>query len=104
AGARDLGRGGRQHPAAAARDDLVAVEAEAAGQAERAGGPPLVRAAEGLGRVLDHREAVLGRDRHERVEVNRVAEEVDRQERRDALAADAVPEARGRALALAREE
>ena len=56
-----LGGVGHQHAAAAGGDDLVAVEREDAGPAERAGRPAPVGGAQGLGGVLDQRDPVLRR-------------------------------------------
>ena len=52
---------GHEHAAATRGHDLVAVEREHPERAEAAGGPPVVRGAQCLGRVLDHRHAVASR-------------------------------------------
>src|SRR5207249_11966405 len=96
--------GRRDHPAAAARDDLVPVEAEAAADPERPRGTALVRAAERLGRVLDDGQAMALGERDERVEVHRVPEQVDRDDRREPPSRGPVARAVRAALALAFEE
>ncbi len=50
---------GDQHPAAAGRDDLVAVQRKAAHPAETARRPAAVDGPQGLGRILDQRHLVL---------------------------------------------
>ena len=73
---------GEHHPALAGGDDLVRVEAEA-GDARRT--TPVCRPANGcavrLGAVLDHGEVVALGDLGRGVHVDRVAEQVDRDDR-----------------------
>ena len=61
---------------AAARDDLVLPEAEAAGRADRADLAALVERTGGLRSVLDDGHAAGGRHLQERVHVGRVTVEV----------------------------
>ena len=69
------------HPALAGRDDLVRVEREAAHVAERTGHATADRCAVRLGAVLDHGESVPRRDLDESVHVDRMTEEMDRDDR-----------------------
>ena len=72
----------REHDAAlAGRELLVRVEAESSGDAVPSDGATLVLGAERLGRVLDQREPVPLADRADLVELARVAEHVDRDDR-----------------------
>ncbi len=67
----------RHDPALAGRHLLVRIEGEDGVDAVRADGAALVLGAERLARVLDQDEAVLLGERAERVELARVAEDVD---------------------------
>jgi len=60
---------------------LAGIEAPAHHIAMRADAAPLVARAMGLGGILDHRKAVLTRQRKDRVKVGRLAVEVNRQDR-----------------------
>ena len=71
---------GHDHAAVAARDRLELVEAERAGRPEAADAAALVGRAEGLGAVLDERDAVTVGDRLELVDPGRAAEHVDDQD------------------------
>ena len=71
-----------EHPAATGRDQLVAVEAEAADPPDRPDVASIERSAdvrrpERLRRVLDDRDAVAVGGREDRLDGGRVAEEVD---------------------------
>src|SRR5664280_1119830 len=68
---------GDQHPATRCGHDLVAVEGVDARVAHRAGGAVAVRGTEGLGRVDEDGDVVLGGDGQDLVVVGRSAEEVD---------------------------
>ena len=72
---------GRDHPALAGRHLLVRVEGEDRVDAVRADRPALVLGAERLAGVLDQRQAVLRAQLAQRVELARVAEDVDRDDR-----------------------
>src|SRR3954453_13100052 len=72
-------------PALARRELLVRVEAEHTRRALRPDRPALVLRAEGLGRILDQSEAMPLADRSDLVELARVAEHVDRDDRLRAL-------------------
>ena len=87
----------RQHHAAAAgRDDLVAVERQAAGRAVDADPPAPVEGAERLGGVLHHGQRLARADLEQRIEVARVAVEVHRQHGAHAAPGDAVDHDAGR--------
>jgi hypothetical protein len=64
--------------ALAGGDDLVPVEGEGADAPDGSHAPPLVPRPVGLGGVLDDLQTMLGRHGEERVHVDRVAVEVDR--------------------------
>ena len=71
----------RDHPAFAGRDLLVRVEREHGARPVRADRRAFVRSAERFTGVLDEREPVLARDRAQLVELARIAEDVDRDDR-----------------------
>ena len=96
---RERGVGGDDRPAAAGRDELVAVEAQARRVRARPRGPVLVARAEALRRVFDHGEAVRAGSGEDRIEVDGMAEDVDRHDRAHAPARALV--AHGRAVAFA---
>ncbi len=66
-----------EHAAAARGDDLVAVEREHPERAEAPGGPPAVGGAKCFGRVFDHRHAVRGARREDRLVARALSVEVD---------------------------
>ena len=70
-----------QHAAAARRDHLVAVEAEAADVAERSAELPSIARAERLGGVLDHARSRASRERADRIHVDRMAVQVNDDDR-----------------------
>src|SRR5262249_25430537 len=93
---RPFGTTGRDHPAAAARHDLVAVEAQAGDVGVLADRPALVQGAERFGRVLDDHEIPLTSDPDDRLEIAGMAEDIDGKYRFDAPPGRAIPQ---RALA-----
>ena len=66
------------HASLAGRDDLVAIEREAADRAERADAATPALGSVRLRGVLEHGETVPVRDRHDRIHVARMAVQVDR--------------------------
>src|SRR5207247_1624658 len=73
---RQLGIVRNHDSAAARRDDLVAVEAEAADPAERAHVTAVVGRSDTFGGIFDDRDAVLGSDLEDRIEIGGMAVEV----------------------------
>src|SRR5581483_5873450 len=74
---------GADRAAVAQRAEVLArVEAERGGGAEGAGAAVAVAGAVGLGRVLEHEEAVALRDRADRVHVSHLTVQVDREDGR----------------------
>ena len=84
---------GDDHAPAAGGDDLVAVEAEAGQAAFSPHQPALVPGPQGLGGVLDEGQAVLLGRLTDGVQVDRVAQEVDRQDGPDPPAGGLVVDA-----------
>jgi hypothetical protein len=75
----DLGVGRRHRAAVAPRPEVLGrVEREAPGVAQRADAAAVIARAVGLRGVLDHEQAGLARQREDRVHVDRLAIEVDR--------------------------
>ena len=73
---------GRHKPRVAERAQVLAgIKREAAEDADAAGRPRSVCRADGLRRILDHRDAVAIGDRDDRIEIRGQSEQVDRQNR-----------------------
>ena len=68
---------GRDHPSLAGRNDLVAEETESSGITDRTDAAAFVLGTVGLGSVLENEQAVPASDLHDRVHVDRMAEQVD---------------------------
>ena len=79
---------GRDHSSLAGRDVLGRVQGEARRICDRADRPAPVRRLDRVGGVLDDEPAPLAGKREDRVEIARLAGEVDRHDRSGALARD----------------
>ncbi len=97
--ARKFSVAGRDHSAAAGRDDLVAIEAEARELAELSDGPPAIPRSAAFGRVLDHGEIEFAREREDRIHVHGMSEDVHGNDRLDAPARAAIAQRAVAALA-----
>ena len=75
------------HAAAAGGHDLVAVEAETGQTPKAAGRSAAIAGAQGFRRVLDYRKIELCGDRQQRIQIGRMAEHVNREDRPDPPAA-----------------